>query len=74
MLPTKTAKLFSRTFGYQPSLCTFAPGKINLLGNQVEGGNGWVCSIATSLGAVVAGTKTEGNVFFVLYFKCRNAE
>ena len=68
MLQSQATDFFQSPFAYKPSVVAFAPGIINLLGCQVNGGDGRVCSLATHLGTMVVGSMAAGNVQSLLHF------
>ena len=54
--------LFNKTFGYRPNVFSFAPGRVNFIGEHTDYCEGFVCPLAIHLGTVVVGCSVAGSV------------
>ena len=64
VLRDQAVELFNKNFGERPSIYSFAPGRVNFIGEHTDYGEGFVCPLAIHLGTAIVGKKAPGNVVF----------
>ena len=58
----KAITLFTETFGEKPSVYSYAPGRVNFIGEHTDYCEGFVCPLAIHYGTAIVGRKVPGKV------------
>lgn len=61
-LRDKAIALFTETFGEKPSVYSYAPGRVNFIGEHTDYCEGFVCPLAIHYGTAIVGRKVPGKV------------
>ena len=61
-LRDKAIALFTETFGEKPSVYSYAPGRVNFIGEHTDYCEGFVCPLAIHYGTAIVGRKVSGKV------------
>lgn len=65
-LKARAAKLFAERFGTAPDGVSFAPGRVNLIGEHVDYNDGLVLPMPVQEGTAVGWSRVEGDTFEVV--------
>ncbi|MBR0573998.1 MULTISPECIES: galactokinase [Pasteurellaceae] len=66
MQPIEKAKqLFVEKFNQKPTLCVYAPGRVNVIGEHTDYNDGFVMPCAINYGTAISGTKRSDSIFNV---------
>ena len=65
-LKARAAKLFAERFGTAPDGVSFAPGRVNLIGEHVDYNDGLVLPMPVQEGTAVAWSRIDGDMFEVV--------
>lgn len=55
----KGQQAFRNTFGYEAEVASFAPGRVNLIGEHIDYNDGFALPMALSMGTVVMGARNK---------------
>lgn len=66
----ETIKIFQSTFGRDPEVAAFAPGRVNLIGEHTDYNDGFVLPFALPFKTIVVGSKSTSGTNKTRIFSC----